>query len=301
MLGALVLLMSTLVPSGQPGPMQPSDYTPAGQSKVVSWQLKRLAPPSTVYITVDDVLRATAASSQTNEVVTISYRWIRAADGVLDYGQFTITPPNTRAPVQQDQPMAEGFLLSVSCKAAVASTRGQTFVRLFLNPKALGTGQPGFMLMSDYVTTRMAPGHPNGRILAPTEGPPFPNGFSFAVAAGAEVQMIVPNNARHRVKAITVTLTTSAQLGTRTPQLSILGTVLPAQGTQGPSTFGRYTWMIKGVVQSDALSTFVSALPDLYFTGNGVLTQIQTLTNNLQTGDVYNPVNVLVDEWLDNI
>src|SRR5579864_5722224 len=128
----IALMASIIRPPGQPAPYKDGDYTPAVQSQVVSWQLKRLPPPSAVYITVDDVLRAAAASSQANEVVTISYRWIRAADGKLDYGQFTIAPASDRSLKVQDQPLAEGFLLSVSCKAAVATTRGQTFVRLFL-------------------------------------------------------------------------------------------------------------------------------------------------------------------------
>ncbi len=307
MLAQILLLMTVTTPSGQPTPKQPSDYTPAAPSQVVSWQLKRLPPPSAVYISVDDVLRAAVASSQANEVVTVSYRWIRAADGKLDVGQFTIAPAANRTLKVVDQPLAEGFLLSISCKAAVATTRGQTFVRLFLNPKALGAGQPGFMLMADYVTTAMAPGHPNGRILAPSEGPGNLYVFSAgAFAVGTEASITVPTNARWRVIVVVTELATDAAVGNRQPFLQLQPTVgfsLAMQPTnvQAPSTdlvyYGGTHLIPPAGTPGTALIGWNIPL-DYYLLGGGV---IGTSTGGLDGGDQYKQARAFIEEWLDNV
>ena len=140
------------------------------QRPVVRFLKQGVQPPSQVYVTASDNIQVGCASSQVNEAVTITYRLLRA-DGELIEGQFIVHPPADRSIKVYSEDLAEGFLLSVSCKAAVATTRGQTFVRVFLTHPELGAGQPSYMLMADYVTTAMAPAHPNGRVLAPSEGP----------------------------------------------------------------------------------------------------------------------------------
>jgi hypothetical protein len=288
--------------------MQPGDFTPAGPSAVVSWQIKRLAPPSNLYVQVDDVLRVAAASSQTNEVVTVNYRWLRASDATVQYGQFTVAPAANRTISVTDQPMAEGFLLSVSCKAAIATTRGQTFVRLFLNPKALGAGQPGYMLMADYVTTAMAPGHPNGRVVAPSEGPGAIVGVQLGIQPnGVDWTLTVPTNARWRVSSIMAALQTAAGGVNRqlTPTITDAGGLTfdrfiagsQAGGTQFFYNFSELA--LESTTTVGGTSTVITPIPPGIILPGGSFIKPGTL--NLLAGDQWFLVNAQVEEWLDNV
>lgn len=288
--------------------MQQGDFTPAGPSAVVSWQLKRLAPPSAVYVQVDDVLRVAAASSQANEVVTVNYRWLRASDATVQYGQFTVAPGANRTISVTDQPMAEGFLLSVSCKAAIATTRGQTFVRLFLNPKALGAGQPGYMLMADYVTTAMAPGHPNGRVVAPSEGPGNVVGVQLGIQPnGADWTLSVPTNARWRVMSILAALQTTAGGVARqlNPAITSTGGGIFTRfiaGTQAGGTQYFYNFSalsLEAFTTVGTTTTVITPIPaELILPGGSF---IKPQTANLLANDQWFLVNAQVEEWLDNV
>jgi hypothetical protein len=288
--------------------MQPGDFTPAGPSAVVSWQTKRLAPPSSLYVQVDDVLRVAAASSQTNEVVTVNYRWLRASDATVQYGQFTVAPGANRTISVTDQPMAEGFLLSVSCNAAVATTRGQTFVRLFLNPKALGAGQPGYMLMADYVTTAMAPGHPNGRVVAPSEGPGNVVGVQLGIQPnGVDWTLTVPTNARWRIMSLLVALQTTPGGVNRqlTPTITTnAGTMFDrfisgsqAGGTQFFYNFSELPMEIN--TASGGQTTVITPIPPGLILPSGSF--MKPGTQNLLANDQWFLFNVQVEEWLDNV
>lgn len=309
---ALVLLMATLITgSGQPTPKQDSDYTPAAQSQVVSWQLKRLTPPSNLYVTVDDVLRVGAMTLQANEVVTISYRLLRAADGKVVFGQFTTGTLTSNVLAIKDQSMAEGFLLSVSCKAAVATTRGQTFVRLFLNPKALGAGQPGFMLMADYVTTAMAPGHPNGRILSPTEGPGWVHSAQYTNPARGHDwgETDISTVARRRLLSVSAVLVTSATAGSRFPRLQVLDNALnivaewTATTAIAPSTTVKVVWSPAPAFVPEVTTDLKTPLPDNFILPVGYSVQVTTngLDTNAATGDAWTNIFAYYEEWLDNV
>lgn len=305
-LGVLLAMSALFTPSGQPSPLQKGEVILAGPSRLVSWQMKRLAPPSSLYITTDDVLRVSAASSQANEAVTVSYRVLRAFDGAIVYGQFQVSPGSNRAAVAQDQPTTEGFLLSASCQAAIATTRGQTFVRLFLNPKALGAGQPAQMLMADYVTTAMAPGYPNGRVLAPSEGPGNIRGLTVAPAANAEVSFAVPTNARWRVMGGVWNLVTDATAGNRSTEIlafiggafvldafkSNLIASLTFRFNLGSTAFGETN---AGGTGQDTI--FIPLPPSLVFLASSTLS---TSTTFVGAADRWT-AQLLVEEWLDNV
>jgi hypothetical protein len=306
------LLLATLMsstpttPTGQPGPMQPSDYTPAGESRVVSWQLKRVPPPSPLYVSVDDKLVVGAASSQTNEVVTVNYRLLRASDGVIVPGQFTVKPLATRAIQVQQQQLAEGFLLSVSVKAAVATTRGMTFIRVFLGAGAFGAGQPSYMLMADYVTTAMAPAHPNGRVLAPVEGPGLLYSVRAAHApAGSNWLFTVPTNARWRVQSIQSQLVTAAAVANRAVSLVMSSptdiiAIIAANTTQAASITEFYIWADGAPYQLDTRPVDLQPLPRSVTLLAGFTVNAQVL--NIQAADQWSDFAVIfVEEWLDNV
>lgn len=307
MLRALLLLMSVITPSGQPTPKQPADYTPAAQSKVVSWQLQRVLPPSPVYVGIADLLVVAAASSQTNEVVTVNYRLLRAADGVIVPGQFTVAPANTRAVKVQTQQLAEGFLLSVSVKAAVATTRGMTFVRAFLGAGPFGAGQPSYMLMADYVTTAMAPAHPNGRVLAPSEGPGNILVVTTSPAVGLDWSLTVPTNARWRPISLLGKFTTDATAGTRSAEFAIVNSaaniwLVGLTGSQGPSL---NTWFnLSGGVGRNAVTVGTTTYQEDAMPQTMVLLAGTVLNSSsvfIGASDQWGFIALQVEEWLDNV
>jgi len=295
------------IPSGQPGPMQDGDFTSAGQPNVVTWNMKRLAPPSPLYVTVDDALVCAAATSQTNELVTIAYRLLRAADAKVVILEFTVAPTSTRTIAVNKRQLTEGFLLSVSCKAAVATTRGQTFVRLFLNPSAAGAGQPGLMMMADYVTTAMAPGYPNGRSLTPVEGAGVIRTVpATGLVAGSDWTVTVPPNTRWRVQSILAQLTTDLVAVSRIPHIEIniaggLVYVTSGGASIAAGQSGTFSWAPGATVGSDSLPSFTAGLPDNLVLGGAFFSLIQSATSNLDAGDTWTLAEVCVEEWLDNV
>ena len=273
-------------------------------SPLVRFLTQAVQPPSVVYVTTDDTIVVGAATTLNDEVVTVSYRLLKAGGQVV-FGQFTVAPAASRTVSVHAEPLAEGFLLSVSCKAAVATTRGETFVRLFLTNSALGQGQPSYMLMADYVTTAMAPGHPNGRQLAPVEGP----GHITTVAVpnppiGSDWAMAVFPNSRWRLISWTGTLDTSAVAGTRVPCFQVnSGAAAAFKGGAaagiGPGTIMQFCGSALTAVTSASISVINVPIPPNEFLFSGGT--FQTNTDGLQAGDAWAAITLQVEEWLDNV
>ena len=303
---ALLLMSGSTTPTGQPKPQQPGDYTPARPSNVVSWQLKRLPPPSPLYITRDDVLRVTVVCGLGAETVTCNYRLLRAADGVVVAGQFTVRSTAAYSFATINQQMAEGFLLSVSCQAASAVTRGQTFVRMSIANGALGTAQPAYMLMADYVTTRMAPGFPNGRVISSTEGPGWIHRVAVgSPAAGVDWSFAVPANARWRLQFVVARLLTNATAGNRLPNLFVNDDTatrvwsMAASANIPASTNAQFTCQAATpLTPQDATYSIVVLAPNLTMGPNSTF---GVTTAGLLGTDQWSQISMDVEEWMDNV
>jgi len=282
----------------------PDDFQVHSIRPAVRFLSRGVQPPSNVYVTADDDITIGVASSQPNEVVTVTYRLLDVSGNIVP-GQFVVKPASDRSITVHSESLCEGFLLSVSCKAAVATTRGQTFARIFLSNPALGLGQPSYMLMADYVTTAMAPAFPNGRQLAPSEGPG--NLVSYVQngpAAGADWIVNVPTNARWRLRHVNMLFTTAIGGGVRTPELLVLAA--PASGLQCvPRTtqaagllvayYGGNLVYDSGI--DPATNTWVFPRDMFLLTGGLLLSQ----TLGIQAGDQWGTTRYAVEEWLDNV
>lgn len=274
---------------------------------LVRFLSQAVQPPSVVYVESTDVLRITAATSQFGEVVTINYRLLLPSGDIV-LGQGSVAPNNSRAIAIHDEPMAEGFLLSVSVRAAVAATRGQTFVRVFLTDPDLGAGMPSYQLMADYVTTAMAPGYPNGRVLAPCEGPGNLKVLTLSNVTGNDFGFVLPGNARWRVTAITALLTTSAAVATRIPRLFYTedgtGSLRsPISAGVAASTATRFIFAAGAPQFAGDSTDIIGPLPVLLILSSffGALGSIAFATLSLQAGDVWSNIEIHVEEWLDNV
>jgi hypothetical protein len=282
----------------------PEPFTFTRKPDGVSFLRRAVQPPSFVYVENEDDIAVACASSQTAETVTINYRLLRF-DGQIIEGQFAVSPASNRTVKNYSESLAEGFLLSVSARASVATTRGQTFLRVFLTSPAFGGNLPSYMLFADYVTTQMAPAHPNGRVLSPSES----SGNLRIVtgsnpAAGADCQINVPTNARWRLQSFFCTLSAGAAVANRQPFIQI------ASGG-----FGVYTVPFNAVVTAGQFAQLTAAPASLNVPSVGQFLfaplpndfklipvgTISTLTTAIQIADQYANVQMQVEEWLDNV
>lgn len=271
---------------------------------LVRFLTQAVQPPSIVYVTNQDNLVLAAASSQAGESITISYRLL-LANGQVQMGQTVMAVPSSRTVTVNMQQLAEGFLLSVSLKAAVATTRGQTFARVFLTNPSLGAGQPSYMLMADYVTTAMAPAFPNGRQLAPTEGPGWLSTQTVSnPSAGSDWALALPANVRWRIAGITAQLNTSAVAGNRYALLRIDSGGITIALTPCPvalvaSTSYTFTWAVGIQASSDGSNHIAAPVGDAAIRFG--LAVVRVVTVGIQSGDQWSAISVGVEEWLDNV
>jgi hypothetical protein len=292
-----------IAPLGGPAPAEDKFkiYTFEGN---VQFLTKAVQPPSAVYVDQGADLFVEACTSQTNEQVIVNYRLLRF-DGDVILGQFIVSPPNTRLVLEYQESLTEGFLLSVSCKSTVALTRGQTFVRIGLTDPALGLGNPTQVLFADYVTDNISPGYPGGRVLSPVEGPGWVHAVTVAnPAAGAECHINIPTNVRWKVLGFLATFQPSAVVANRIIVIAVISagfgcwTGPPTQGVPAsiPVT---YTAGMGVVAPATSPRNVNGPLPnDMILVPVG---DIHTSTLNIDPGDQYSNVQMVVEEWLDNV
>lgn len=285
--------------------VQPSEeFQIQTQKPNVRFLSKGVQPPSQVYVAQNDDIVIGCASSATGEIVTVSYRLLRH-DGVLVLGQFQVQPASDRSVKVYQESLAEGFLLSVSAKAKIATTRGVTFVRIFITDPALGGGQPSYMLMADYVTTAMAPAHPNGRVLAPVEGPGAVRAIQGTTPPlGSNWVISCPNNARWKPRGLICTLATSAVVQNRLASIAIstaasvcfVGAADKVTPASMVVTFGCAA--LTPYVTPTPTSGFLPLPPELVMLAND---SINSTMQFFDAGDQWEGIFLTVEEWLDNV
>jgi len=292
---------SGVVPATVPG-------SPTQSSQSVSFRFQDILPPSALYIGRDDSLVVQGATSSTSEVVTINARLL-LPNGRIEDNQFLLPLPSTRAVTVKTFALAEGFLLSLSATAAAAFSRGQTFLRIFLNRGSFGSGLPGQVLVADYVTTSAGAGYPGGRVLGPTEGTGVARNITAPTPlAGNDINLQMPLNARWRVTCGFATFTASATVANRNVQVQILqaapvvslttNSVSITAGQVVNVTFAPNTPSTSILPLNQMIQIPQNLILDGTVLGLGV---ILTLTQNIQAGDQWSNINFLVEEWLDNV
>jgi hypothetical protein len=200
--------------------------------------------------------------------------------------------------------LGEGFLLSASAYATTGAMQepGGLFLTLLV---VRDIGDPNtypWILFADYCTNNHFPTWPFGRVIFPQDGPGRIRSITGTVpAAGADISETVPTGVRWILLALRATLTTSATVATRIPNLTLDdgANIFSYNGllaqTQGASTTTPWTWA--GNVPSG--SSGISAL--LALTTPNLLQQafrIRTQTAAIQAGDQWTAPQYLVQEWI---
>jgi hypothetical protein len=289
----------------------PSDTTPApltGPSSAVSFEFQKVPPPSLLYIQRDDVLVLQAATSQAGEVVNFNVR-ILQPNGRVEETQIVLRPASTRVVLTQTQVVSEGYLLSLAAQSTASFTRGQTFARASISRAIFGGTQAAQVIFADYVTAFISSGYPNGRILAPSEGPGYVYGVTISQpAAGSDWSVSVPVNARWRLRAWGAIFTTSAVVANRIVGATISGSAgnfWRASAVANAVASNPYRVTAGGIVAYVGLDTLTLTLPlppDMMLAGPVAIGhQFGSVTVNIQAADQWSNINALVEEWIDNV
>jgi hypothetical protein len=320
---------SVILPSpGQPKTGPDPNFTSGSIPNIVTFSLKGLEPPSPLYIQRDDQLVIEGVSSLVGTSVIVTARLLLASAptaGQPDTGhhdpvdaalggnpvvtiQQVMQIPSAFTAAILTLPLAEGYLLSVTAVGGPvsASARGQLFIRLWINRGATFVGSPNAaqILVSDYVTINAPIGWPASRVLYPTEGPGNLREVTVAnPAAGADWSLTVPSLTRWRIQNFNAQLVIAnagvariirAQLKTgagvvmhqaAAQQTGAVNTTVQVSGSSG---------QITSVVDTTTLNL---PLPGQVVVASGEILAVST--SNINAGDQWSNIRVLVEEWLD--
>lgn len=293
--------MSQTIPSGQPEPMKPGEYTPLSQNQAVTFAFQKIAPPSNIYINRDDQLLFTAfLLSGTNIVFTLRARLLlvegrivtieRASTALSNNGQFSTVIP-----------LAEGYLLSASVTVALQTQSGNAYARLNIVRGGSSEAFSGLQLMGGYLTSRHPLTWPGSEIRLPQDGPGFiSDTFVGSITAGTDFTATFSNRAR--VISFQATLTTSVAVANRNVQLQLVdaATTQPVFTSQVNATIPASTaaTVVGSTVFSPAalIATLVMAPLPINFVGDNFT--VKTVTQNLQAGDQWTNISIFTEQWL---
>jgi hypothetical protein len=232
---------SVILPApGQPKTGPDPTFTGGSVPNIVSFLFDQVGPPSSVYIQRDDQVLISGVSTAAGESITVQGRLLlpyALSAGQPDQGRgpgeggAPIVGPGIIVPFQSTFALGtglnsaklliaqtEGYLLSLSVSANVATQRGQTFVRAWLNRGAQNIINPNafYLLFADYCTTVGAVGYPIGRVINPVEGPGIIQQYAPSnPAAGADFSVSSAPTGRIRLQTLLAKLVTSATAGNR--------------------------------------------------------------------------------------
>lgn len=272
---------------------------------LIHFATEQIPPPAALYITNDDTILVQAQNSVANQVLQVCRRYL-APDGQILPQFDTLALDTTRSPVNLALPQQEGFLLSITIACGVTTTRGQTFVSVFLI-RGNNTTQLilPHLIIQGYTDSTCRLVWPGGVLSNSVDGGGNIRSITGAApAAGAEVSETVPTNARWKLRAFRNVLTTSAAVANRGSTLIIddgtnalweleTATVQAASLTIGYNygAIGSRAPRVYGSNESNPLPV------DLVLRAGY---RIRTATALIQAADQYAAPQYEVEEWISS-
>ncbi len=291
------------VPTGQPQPLQPGEFTPATTAPPFPFATTHINPPSPQWVSTDDQLQLAVVNSFTGASITLSGRYLTPF-GEVKIFSFTVLPVSTRVLSNFNFQIGPCFLISAQVSSATGTQkRGQTFCSLLLGRGPAPIFFPTTVLVSDYLAGGSSIGWPGGVIWQSVEGPGFMRTILGGTPApGVNINELVPTGARWSLRGARASLTTSATVINREAFLLLDdGTnaffVSPSGFTQVASLTRFYDWG-PGVTRWDGTQTTETAAP-IPETRLMVGYRIRAVVTNLQVGDQWSGLSYEVEEWLE--
>jgi len=314
-----------LPPQGQPKQGPDPNFKTSAFSSQVTFGFSKVSPPSPLYIQRDDLLAVQVVSFIPGGVegVTLNLRLLLPTGprpGQPDSPQPVATeePGITDQTIQNTQfvvslaqspklfNLSEGYLLSISAAAAVATQRGQTFVRAWIQrgSSTFNVAQASLPLFSDYVTTVQPAGWPFGRLIHPQEGP----GCLVVAAVGnpaAGADWVYTQTAftRARIIGTSATFTAAAAVANRETQL-VIDTGAPPDIVTG---IPNQVVVAGAVVKVSGTTAPVSAAPNVPDVSVGLPAEtvigqgsrVRSNTINIQAADQWSNIRLFLEQWMD--
>jgi len=178
--------------------------------------------------------------------------------------------------------------------------RGQIWCRGSL---LLG-GFPVYQYFAQYLTDENHPFWPPGLFEDNLAPPGFLRRETVSPTAGSEISFSVPTNARWRIHSLRYKFVTDATITTRRINIIVDDGVntliwLPCKVTQAESLIRYYNFVPGDIDETAFTNTEIRAsLPNPLILFQGW--RIRTSTTNLQAGDAFSGVNLVIEEWLED-
>jgi hypothetical protein len=283
------------------------DFTLAAPGSQISFATAQVSPASQpgVYIgPADSVLLTAYNSNNLLTSVTCQLR-ILNPDGTITITALTIpNVPANRTAASAVFTTTEGWILgAVMGPPGVAVSRGQCFVTLAVVRGAPPTQLVTMALIADYLTTAFQPSWPWGTLKSAVDGSGYIATYQQAPPGGAGgPELNQPPNTRWRVMAAFCEYITGAGAGNR----NILFEIVPAGGgllvfgcntNQPPSISYNYTWGVTLQLGPSAPNAVQGNTPQNIITLGGTVYSVQA--EGYSVGDVYDNLQVQVEEWID--
>lgn len=288
--------MGTAAP---PTPPTPQPFVEPGN--IVAGQI---IPAPAIYVGFNDYLTVSLLSAVATSNLAVVHARIIRRDGTIiqleEYlsAQFTFQQITTRVA------LCEGWLIAVNVTCgAVNNPRGALFINVRL-ARSAGSGWNNVVeLAADYCTPQVDVAWPGGQIRDASEGPGWlqtialgspPNGSDFSTSP--------PTHTKWRVLSVGATLTTSSTIANRQVRLTINGIaadlwfVAPGFNATASGTYVM-SWLpgCAGLISTPPAFT----LPMPYPIVMDSTYSIATSTLNIQSGDFWVNIYVMVEQWMD--
>jgi hypothetical protein len=284
-------------------------YQPGGKRwletlpRAVNFRDRQVPPPAALYVTVDDSIEVTMATSVTGIEIDLGMR-MQLANGEVIPMVYPFFPPNTRAATVKLQNLPEGFILSATLSTPTAGVRkGQCFANVSLVRGTVSAPQDLYGLIAGYVVTGndIAWPWPDADISVDGVGL-VKDAQITGTAAGADFTTTVPAGARWTLQSIQAQLTASVAGGNRVPHLVITDGAgnsvynAPANGNIIASQVAQIS-AGPGVASMNFDNTYLIPLPSGMQLLQGWI--IKSLTTGIQAADQWANIWLNVMEWLE--
>lgn len=273
------------------------------------WQLtvfarRQVQPPTSVYVTPQDILIFRIASDHAVTFVEVNWRFLTPR-GDVQYNteQWTFETAGKQLRIR---PLDEGYLLGMEAHAYTATPgevmRGQVWLTVGIGKGTDLSATELQMLIQDYLSRDHIASWPRGRYYHPSEGPGDLAVFEISNSTGVDIAFEVGPNELWRPMSAIWTLATDAtaverEMSVRFDQGSGSGIYYRTgmNVPHPPSTTLNYSGGTASVTSVTPRSVVSWHFPrDFKMGPNHRLT---TLTINLQGGDAFTAARIYVERW----
>ncbi len=277
-----------------------SSITRLSPTGPVTFKRRALEPATESYVTSDDVILFGVRSSET-PTVTFRAR-VQKPDGtiaIFEHTQIIESESDTTVRFR----LLDGFLLGAAISTSSTTLlSGECYVWAHMI-SAGGTDETvARALIGGYLIAGMAIGWPDTPILAPGTGPGFAGTIPAAnPGAGAEMSFNNTTDRRVRLIAFRAEFTTDATVSNRRPGMQLRSATgvayrVPTSTVQTASLTRGYSSCASGAGQAAIGTEILLPFPVDVLLPAGFF--LETSTDNLQEGDVWNEGFVFAEMWV---